>query len=84
MLAGLSTETATARILIANFKDEVAITELAIANLPWKDGARIEKAVVDREHNLEVIRTEWLHGPDAILKEVIPSATTVLYTLTKK
>ena len=68
-MAGLSQDKTQATLLISNSGTECSHYNIRLNNLPWKEGTIYEKYVVDKNHDLELVKTETLAGTSAALPE---------------
>jgi hypothetical protein len=68
-IAGLSRDKAEATLLISNYGTGCNRYNIRLNNLPWKDGATYEKHVLDKSHDLDLVKTETLVGTSVILPE---------------
>jgi hypothetical protein len=81
VLAGCADDGRSARVLIANFADAAATTELALRAIPWRSSTRIETAILDETHNLDLVNTTTASGEQIALREEIPPFTIAVYRL---
>ena len=70
-IAGLSHDKTQATLLISNYGTECSHYNIRLKNLPWKEGAIYEKYALDKNHDLDLVKTETLAGTSAILPEDI-------------
>ena len=68
-IAGLSHDKSQATLLISNYGTGCSDYNIQLNNLPWKDGATYEKHVLDKNHDLDLVKTETLAGTSALLPE---------------
>jgi hypothetical protein len=70
-IAGMSQDKTQATLLLSNYGTECSHYNIRLNNLPWKDGVVYEKYVLDKNHDLELVKTETLVGASAILPEEV-------------
>jgi hypothetical protein len=68
-IAGLSHDKTQATLLISNYGTQFGHYNIRLNSLPWKDGVVYEKYILDRSHDLDLVKTETLVGTSAILPE---------------
>src|ERR1019366_9463244 len=68
-IAGLSHDRTQGTLVISNFGTECNRYNIRLNNMPWKEGVIYEKYVLDKEHDLELVKTETLAGTSAVLPE---------------
>jgi hypothetical protein len=68
-IAGLSQDKTQATLLISNYGTACAHYNIQLKNLPWKQGAIYEKYALDKDHDLDLVKTENLAGSSAVLPE---------------
>ena len=78
--AGLADGADQATLLISNLKADTDNVRVAVRNLPW-EGARCEKFVLDAEHDLEPVKTEWFNARSFEIVERVPASSVCLITL---
>jgi hypothetical protein len=80
-IAGLSRDKAQATVLISNFGTECSRYNIRLNNLPWKEGVIYEKYALDKEHDLDLVKTETLVGTSAVLPEDVEVPSVCLIRL---
>ena len=79
MLAGISEDGQTVRILISNPSKELHRTRIALIGLPWKGSSQYQKQVVNDRSNLEIAGQSTI-TPASTLEEEIAGQSVVLLT----
>ena len=69
VIAGVSRDKTQATLLISNYGTEFSHYNIQLNTLPWKEGAGYEKYVLDKNHDLDLVKTETLAGTNAMLPE---------------
>ena len=80
-IAGLSQDKTQATLLISNFGTECSHYNIRLNNLPWKEGAIYEKYALDKDHDLDLVKTETLAGTSAVLPEDVEVPSVCLIRL---
>jgi len=70
-IAGLSHDKTQATLLISNYGTECSHYSIRLNNLPWKEGVLYEKYVLDKDHELDLVKTETLVGTSVVLPEEV-------------
>jgi hypothetical protein len=68
-IAGLSQDKTQATLLISNYGTACTHYNIQLKKLPWKQGAIYEKYALDKNHDLDLVKTETLVGTSAVLPE---------------
>lgn len=68
-IAGLSPDKRQATILISNYGTECNHYEVRLENLPWRKGVIYKEYVLDKDHNLALVKTGTIAGTNAVLPE---------------
>jgi len=80
-IAGLSHDKAQATLLISNYGTGCSRYKIRLNNLPWKDGATYEKYVLDKNHDLDLVKTETLSDTSLLLPEDVEVPSVCLIRL---
>jgi hypothetical protein len=80
-IAGLSHDKAQATLLISNFGTECSRYNIRLENLPWKEGVIYEKYALDKDHDLDLVKTETLAGTSVALPEDVEVPSVCLIRL---
>jgi hypothetical protein len=73
LCAGLSDDRQTAALLASNFRSGPKKIAVALRNLPWKGGLRVETYRIDATHNFERTTEETPKMEDSVLYLDLPS-----------
>jgi beta-xylosidase len=80
-IAGLSQDKTQATVLISNFGTEYGRYNIRLKNLPWNEGVTYEKYALDKNHDLDLVKTETLVGTSAVLSEDVDVPSVCLIRL---
>jgi hypothetical protein len=80
-IAGLSQDKSQATLLISNYGTQCSRYNIRLDNLPWKEGVTYEKYVLDKNHDLELVKTQTLAGASVILPEDVEVPSVCLIRL---
>jgi hypothetical protein len=80
-IAGLSQDKTQATLLISNFGTDCSRYNIRLENLPWKEGVIYEKYALDKNHDLDLVKTETLAGTSVVLPEDVEVPSVCLIRL---
>ena len=80
-IAGLSQDKSQATLLISNYGTQCSRYNIRLNNLPWKEGVTYEKYVLDKHHDLELVKTQTLAGASVVLPEDVEVPSVCLIRL---
>jgi xylan 1,4-beta-xylosidase len=80
-LAGLSDDKSRANVLISNFEASCNEYNLDLKHLPWGREITYEKRVIDKTHDLDLVKTDTLVGTSAKIVEKVEIPSVCLLSL---
>jgi hypothetical protein len=80
-IAGLSQDKTQATLLISNFGTDCSRYNIRLENLPWKEGVIYEKYALDKNHDLDLVKTETLAGTSVVFPEDVEVPSVCLIRL---
>lgn len=80
-IAGLSHDKAQATLMVSNYGSACNRYNMRFKNLPWKNGATYDKYVLDKDHDLDLVKSETLVGTSAVLPESVDVPSVCLIRL---
>lgn len=66
-IAGRSQDQSQAAILLSSFGTAYGHCDILLKNVPWKGSYLYEKYVLDRHHDLAMVRSEKVSLPDVVI-----------------
>jgi hypothetical protein len=80
-IAGLSHDQAQGTVLISNYGTDCSHYNIQLNNLPWKAGVTYERYALDKNHELELVKTQSLAGTSVALPEDVEVPSVCLIRL---
>lgn len=80
-IAGLSQDKTQATLLISNYGTACTHHNIQLNNPPWKEGVTYDKCALDKNHDLDLVKTETLVGTSVVLPEEVDLSSVCLIRL---
>lgn len=81
VLAGISEDEQTIRVLVSSFSVQRARVSLRVSHWPWKGAAVIEQQVIDADHDLETVKTSRCPTSGTPVASSLKGQSVVLFTI---